>query len=178
VNVLENIVYELKQMCEVMERSSHSVHVPEPVAPRTPTRDSPSPSPRYPPAPPSIADEDEDEDLLHETLQNEIEFEQMPSDAPLPEEVAMDQPFFPEEEENAAPVMESAVAADTNDLQPGGVGSGVVSEISSFDSMTVKELRRLALQRGISGASDMPKKKLIAAIRATPTDAFSLDAHL
>ena len=76
-----------------------------------------------------------------------------------------------------SPTHESLIS-NTNDLQPGGVGSGVVSEISSFDSMTLKELRRLAAQRGISGASDMPKKKLIAAIRDTPTDAFSLDAHL
>jgi orotate phosphoribosyltransferase len=61
-------------------------------------------------------------------------------------------------------------------LQPGGVGSGIKEVVipdtaakgSVLDSMTLKELRRLAEQKGISGSRTMRKPELIDAIRAQP----------
>jgi transcription termination factor Rho len=41
---------------------------------------------------------------------------------------------------------------------------------SVLDSMTLPELKRLAEQRGISGASKMRKQALIDAIRAAPVN--------
>jgi len=58
-----------------------------------------------------------------------------------------------------------------DDLQPGGVGSSLPLEVSSesapstLDSMTLKELRRLAEQRKIPGFSNMRKQALIDALR-------------
>jgi hypothetical protein len=72
--------------------------------------------------------------------------------------------------EEAAPV--------PDELQPGGVGSGVsdappLSETQKprgnvLDGMTLKELRRLGEQRNIPGASNMRKQALIEALRAEP----------
>jgi hypothetical protein len=61
-------------------------------------------------------------------------------------------------------------------LQPGGVGSGVKNiaipdssaKGSVLDSMTLKELRRLAEQKGVSGADKLRKPALIEAINALP----------
>lgn len=192
VNILENIVYELKQMFETqkspvpspdlfggLHAGSSRKEKDEEMRVEAPT----SPS-RYPPAPPSVVDLDDD--LLHESLQNEADAELTFTDGEEPlsiQEVEaplqLDEPVFRQEEIAPTDIQaETVVAQETQDLQPGGVGSGVVSEVSSLDSMTIKELRRLAAQRGIAGASDMPKKRLIAAIRATPSDAFTFDAHL
>lgn len=183
VNVLENIVYEMKQLCEGFGKAQHVSSIPEafPASNTLPSRDSPSP-PRYPPAPPSVLDEDED--LLHETLQHESEItSEMVEDTASSQlhDITLENeiPHMPDVPEDLPTIVESVDAVEaSDDLQPGGVGSGIVSEVSSLDSMTLKELRRLALQRGISGATDMSKKKLIAAIRAAPTDAFTLDAHM
>jgi hypothetical protein len=190
VNVLENIVYELKTMCS---------HPPD-IGPVDTS---------YPPAPPSVLGEDED--LLHETLSNEIyariDDVQVPASPmrdvlyeesressrgqiliPMMEEV-QDVPETSEKfieksneesngesnwESNEESVEESVEECVPNDLQPGGVGSGLnISSIqSSLDTMTLKELRRLAQQKGISGANDMKKKDVINAIRAVPIESF------
>ena len=60
----------------------------------------------------------------------------------------------------------------TDPLQPGGVGSGVMSVNSTLESMSIKELRRLGQQKGISNANELKKKELIAAIRAIPVGMF------
>jgi hypothetical protein len=90
-------------------------------------------------------------------------------------ELKLEEPFFHPVESN-------------DDLQPGGVGSGLkdvdaadittTSHVSSLDSMTVKELRRLAEQRGIENAVDLRKKELIAKLRAlaAPPTQSVLDA--
>jgi hypothetical protein len=58
-----------------------------------------------------------------------------------------------------------------DDLQPGGVSSGVsdvkemVAGAGMLEGMTLKELRRLAEQRGISGAASMKKAALVVALR-------------
>ena len=131
MNLLENIVYELKTICSA---PPHAVAAVEPHS--------------YPPAPSSVVEEEQlREEHLHEELLQEEELH------PLQRTVAP---------------MEEA-----DDLQPGGVGSGVEAPAESsnlLDSMTVKELRRLAEQRGIKGSSELKKKELLAELkRGVPT---------
>ncbi len=209
VNVLENIVYELKTLCSRPPEGG-------PIAPTN-----------YPPAPSSVLGEDED--LLHETLAAEVvapyaTIEEMDSVVHAPRTVA-----FTEVSAEAVEAVDAMVAADAEvttfeaaadaadaadataevvaadamaaepvvpdfsepvfdmghyvvegsataaaDLQPGGVGSGIVppSLQSSLEGMTLKELRRLAQQKSISGANEMKKRELIDAIRAIPIDSF------
>ncbi len=220
VNVLENIVYELKTLCTARgEEASVGGSV-------MPTQ--------YPPAPSSVLGEDED--LLHQTLQAEIQpvpmtppyspphspprsphlasgpfaiveevplndlplsaDEDIPVVAPAPvtanateEEGPMDmssadvvttasvesvaaaaEPIF----DMSSFIITSTKSAPEDELQPGGIGSGVVvpSIQSSLEGMTLKELRRLAQQKGISGANDMKKRELVEAIRAVPIESF------
>lgn len=119
MNLLENIVYELKTICT-----------------------APPPSPvehiSYPPAPSSVV---EDEELHEDLLQ---------------------------EEEAAHPLQRPPSPPVEDDLQPGGVGSGVETPPESsnlLESMTVKELRRLAEQRGIKGGAEMKKKELLVELK-------------
>ena len=191
VNVLENIVYELKTLY------SKQSELDGPVAPA-----------KYPPAPTSVIGE-EDEDLLRETLHAEEEYadsqaDMLPSASPTMvvsdvvdvlgqvaheievEEIVEQHPLMKPFEDTPA-AMESSqpeVAAYeetafeattmTGDLQPGGVGSGGIeyNSTSAFEAMSLKELRRLAQQKGISGVSEMKKKELIIAIRSTPIESF------
>ncbi len=163
VNALENIVYELKTLCSTRS---------EPVAPLVPVS--------YPPAPPSEIGE-EDADLLEETLRKEVDAEPEHDDIEtfagmqdngiegLPEHETR------EFEETTHPLMQSQqIPQDLDDLQPGGSANSVVapSFSSSLDSMSVKELRRLATQKGVSGAAEMKKKDLITAIRSIPMESF------
>lgn len=167
VNALENIVYELKTLCNARE-----------------TRDEkPLPVASYPPAPPSEIGE-EDADLLEETLRIEAEIPDVVNDIheipDIPDDIPEDTfetlentekeiTFEKSEKEDLHPLMQE----QEDDLQPGGVGSGVApSYTSSLDSMSVKELRRLAGQKGISGAAEMKKKELIVAIRSVPIESF------
>lgn len=209
VNVLENIVYELKTLCSRPPDSG-------PIAPTN-----------YPPAPPSVLGEDED--LLHQTLGGEVapyatveeiaEIAEIAENAPHTrptspvspwitaqistqasaqaqgvqdvqeiQEVQEEAPTFTQEVAEAAPDFSEpvfdmghyVVQGDAKekevaeDLQPGGVGSGVqVPSIqSSLEGMTLKELRRLAQQKSISGANEMKKRELIEAIRAVPIESF------
>jgi len=126
INLLENIVYELKTIC--------TSHPPSPVEPTS-----------YPPAPSSVIEEDEE--ILAELLEEEEESLHPLQRPPSP-------PVTPPSEED--------------DLQPGGVGSGIkeVTESTNIlETMTLKELRRLAEQRGIKGAAELKKKELLSQLK-------------
>jgi len=141
VNLLENIVFEIRS-------ELNKDNVPD-LMPAT-----------YPPAPASVLGEDED--LLHETLHAEVE-----STEELKEEEQT--LHYTDAEENAT--IHAMAESISDDLQPGGVGSGLEdaapSQGSVLESMTLKELRRLAEQRGINGTASMRKPALIATLRAT-----------
>jgi hypothetical protein len=165
VNALENIVYELKTLCSRQEQAP------------------PLPTVSYPPAPPSEIGE-EDADLLEESLRKEIEepmilqsvsedevdaIDTIEEEKPM-ETRTIEFDLEAKSEENLHPLMQEM---PEDDLQPGGVGSGTTtSYTSSLESMSVKELRRLAAQKGISGAGEMKKKDLITAIRSIPIESF------
>lgn len=154
MNLLENIVYELKTMAGPHEPSAPPTLRSESHA--TPSLDSPAADvPSYPPPPGSELGEDDD--LLHEQLHSAVS----PSGEP-------------------SPVNPKVEAGAGDDLQPGGVGSGLEVDGDSaspfaesqkprgnvLDGMTLKELRRLAEQRNIAGASTMRKQALIEALRS------------
>jgi hypothetical protein len=155
MNLLENIVYELKTMAEP-HGAPHS-SVPSGVPSGVPSLEVPvaqAAAPSYPPPPGSELGEDDD--LLHEQLHSAVS---------------------PGEE---SPLLPGASAAVPDDLQPGGVGSGLSVDGDSaspfsdtqkprgnvLDGMTLKELRRLAEQRNVAGASTMRKQALIEALRS------------
>lgn len=139
LNMLENIVYEMKTSLHGNAPEANDLN------PAT-----------YAPAPSSVLGEDED--IEHEELLSEVE----------------------ELDMNAAvEAVSEPVAADESipdALQPGGVGSGVKNIVvpdrsakgSVLDGMTLKELRRLAEQKGVSGSEKMRKQALVDAINALP----------
>ena len=115
----------------------------------------------YAPAPSSVLGDDED--IEHEELLSEVEESDIGTSV----------------EAVSEPVVADAIMADTtipDALQPGGVGSGVKNIVlpdssakgSVLDGMTLKELRRLAEQKGVSGTDKMRKQALIDAINAIP----------
>jgi len=134
-------------------------------------------APVYAPAPGSVMSDDDAEilnDDLHMSLnESSSEFAPIKQDSPLLE-VSDSSNVFP----IIPPVDAGSSVSDhvdlvADDLQPGGVGSGISESVktgsSAYDSMTLKELRRLAENRGITGAKDMRKQALIDALRNAPT---------
>jgi hypothetical protein len=156
INLLENIVYEMKEL--YTNRTSF-------VGPPAEIKHT-----KYsPPEPEHISDETIHKNLISEMQMEDEEagVEKVETIAQLivnsdeevnNEELNIEHPFFPPVESH-------------DDLQPGGVGYGLKlqessEQTTSLDGMTVKELRRLAEQRGIENASEYRKKELIAKLRA------------
>ena len=162
MNLLENIVYELKTLIDRGSSDPSTSPSTGPSSPPPPGRtDAGGPSAAA--EPPSYPDFGEDDELLHEQLHSDTQ-RLSPSatatrDAPLVTKVPFEE--VPDE------------------LQPGGVGSGLPSVEADvpfsdntkpkgnvLDGMTLKELRRLAEQRSVAGASTMRKQALIDALRS------------
>jgi hypothetical protein len=154
MNLLENIVYELKTLIDRGPSPSQLANGSAAAAglgQATESEKAAAAPPSYPPPPGS--EFGEDDDLLHEQLHSATQ------------------------SSTQEPVMNVKEVPD--ELQPGGVGSGLpsVEPDASFsdntkpksnvlDGMTLKELRRLAEQRSIAGASTMRKQALIDALRS------------
>jgi hypothetical protein len=190
VNVLENIVYELKTLCSKEEPtyapppSDLELHetLQKEIAPYATVEelDAPMPSPASrpvsrPASPVFQMEEPVFAALTAQTAQAAHAAQAMPEVREVPE--VPEVPEFVEPEQEPIFNMDRFVRevdVEAEDLQPGGVGSGVVAPPiqSSLDTMTIKELRRLAQQKGISGANDMKKKEIIEAIRAVPIESF------
>jgi len=154
LNLLNNIVFEMRAQ---MNKES----VPDAYVPPT----------SYPPAPSS--EMGDDEDLLHEELHAEVSAAAASASASV-EAVVEEQPLVVPQPvlsdvSQGTPIDELAESLN-NDLQPGGVGSGVKEIINSsvLESMTIKELRRLAEQRGIQASSSVKKPALISMLREAP----------
>ena len=162
LNMLENIVYELK---------THLDTIPA-MGPTPPgmTLGGSSQEPKYAPAPGSELGEDED--LLHEELTEEAS---AAAPAAAVEEMGGE---ILSESLDEMPAASLALHA-SDDLQPGGVGSGIPemeadapapaataeSKASVLDSMAISELRRLAEQKGLAVNTKMRKQQLIEMIR-------------
>jgi hypothetical protein len=151
LNLLENIVYEMKT----------TLHASIPDELKIPTSSSVPPSPKtiqqqeqsfY--APPPGSELGEDEDLVFEQLMHSEDVEV---------------PLMDNENAQAPMPFEESVA---DDLQPGGIGSGIkdiavpdMNHNSVLENMTLKELKRLAEQKGIQGVKHLRKTELIEALR-------------
>jgi hypothetical protein len=119
----------------------------------------PSPSGAAPEAPlPSYEPPSEDDEGLHEDLHSDLSPVEESSSGTV---------------EPIANSVAGATVSLSDDLQPGGVGSGLDelmtpdSKIkpSALEAMTLKELRRLAEQRNVPNASTLRKQALIEALR-------------
>ena len=160
LNLLENIVYEMK-----MALSTGSPPPAVDLSSSNPTT--------YAPAPGSVMSDD-DADMLNNDLQGTLSpLDESPlvQDSPVLEVRNDAIPVFTMPENNESPVKEVKTETVNDDLQPGGVGSGLPEAKtgpSAYDAMTLKELRKLAENRAISGAKDMRKQALIDALRNTP----------
>jgi hypothetical protein len=167
LSLLENIVYEMKM----------ALSTGPPLG--APAADVPTATtgvPVYAPAPGSVMSDD-DAELLNDDLHGALSggdaaaFVPVSQDSPVLEVSESSMYSKPADEPAAAPV-DNTPAPVSDDLQPGGVGSGVPevkAGTNPYDSMKLTELRRLAESRGISGAKDMRKQALIDALRNAPT---------
>ena len=177
LSLLENIVYEMKMaLSKAPPAADNSADFG--IAGNTG-------STSYAPAPGSVMSDDDAEllnDDLHVTLgggsgssgseEQASSFVPVSQDSPVLQ--VSEQPLYSKPADDApadvSPVDLAPVAA-SDDLQPGGVGSGVPevkTGSGAYDNMKLTELRRLAENRGISGAKEMRKQALIDALRNAP----------
>lgn len=167
LNLLENIVYEMKTTLNAQASAPDAVDavLSNVAAAKGPdVLGAVTEEASYPPPPGSELGEDED--LLHEELSAEAS-----ADAPaeVPQMFTM-----PEAEDNT----------EMEDLQPGGVGSGIQEEVHAdssaksnvLDGMTRAQLKRLAEQRGIAVKATMSRQAMIEAIRVAPISS-PFDTH-
>jgi hypothetical protein len=154
LSLLENIVYEMKASLPPAWGSGdlHPGAFGQQVPPAEPTPTE-GPTSTYAPAPGSVMS-DEDVDILHEDLSRDV----VPAAHSSP--ILEITPEFGVEEKVS------------DDLQPGGVGSGLEDQggrnATTYDNMTRKELVRLAETRGIAVGPNMRKQALIDALKAMP----------
>jgi hypothetical protein len=107
---------------------------------------------------PSYEPPSDEDDSLHEDLHSDLSPVEESSSGTV---------------EPVANSVAGATVSLSDDLQPGGVGSGLDelmtpdSKIkpSALEAMTLKELRRLAEQRNVANASTLRKQALIEALR-------------
>lgn len=135
VNLLENIVYEMKTTMSALPEQGIERSEPVDAGVLSPAT--------YAPAPSSVLGEDED--LLHEELHNDVVT--VDSLAQVPSELEDLQPG------GVGSSIKEIVLPDTSEKG------------STLDGMTLKELKRLAEHKKIPGASTMRKQALIDAIR-------------
>lgn len=174
LNLLDNIVFEIKTQI-------HNDRSPPPLAGGVelpPTVNEPNGGSKYPPAPSSELGDDED--LLDEMIEDDFEVHESSVNSPT---LKINDDLMTESSTQAAvpaPVDLSKDISEDDDmdlavaLQPGGVGSGIQdvpeADVSAkgnvLEGMTLKELQRLAEQKGIHVARSMRKPALIEAIRA------------
>lgn len=163
LNLLENIVFEIKTQIQKSDPPP-GLGSPNMVISNV---DDDSGS-KYPPAPSSELGEDED--LLNE----ELDFEEVSGAGASPSSptLKISDDLTPDVAEADVPVMDDHAELSAA-LQPGGVGSGIQDAPESdtsakgsvLEGMTLKELQRLAEQKGIN-TTRMRKPQLIEAIRS------------
>jgi hypothetical protein len=159
MNLLENIVFEMKTQLGHLASAPDSYNQPMAGFGGAGSDDVDA-VPAYAPAPESVASEDDLHQELHEQV-NDLDSDdgvEIISSGPL-EPIPMD-----------TTVADVPASMPADDLQPGGVGSGVektspANSSNALDVMTLKELRRLGEQRGIASATHLRKQALIDALR-------------
>jgi len=187
VQLLENAVFELRGM---LQRGGG----PDIEDGRVPDQ-GPGQGPGVGPGPLPTSPEESDSDAPPGSMYNDLSDDDwkeeapktpvIPSSTPLEslEEVALDlQPGgriegvadTPGSESEAAPVSHISSSANETEqfrelfMAPAASATAApsTSDISSLDGMPVKDLRRLAEQRGIPNASELRKKEILSALKA------------
>jgi hypothetical protein len=163
MNLLENIVFEMKTQLGHLASAPDSYNQPMTGFGGAGAENNDS-VPAYAPAPESVASEED----LHQELHEQVNDMDNNDDV----EIISSGPLEPIPMDTTVSDVPAPMPAD--DLQPGGVGSGVeqtspASSSNALDGMTLKELRRLGEQRGISGAAHLRKQALIDALRNAAT---------
>lgn len=172
VNLLENIVYEMKT---TLNASGGSVPAAPNGLPSNGMIESFEKMMDEDDGVDATDDEQEETNILHAELSKELE-------APMKPLEFMESTSIQELSDSDLGTMD-ATAVD-EDLQPGGVGSGIEAPVeadmnakgSVLDGMTVKELRRLAEQKGITVNANIRKPQLIEAIRGLQSEKNSVNA--
>jgi hypothetical protein len=120
-----------------------------------------------------VADEDLHDDLMVEELGVDSS---SPRSSTLDEFVigAQQEPVaqLPPVDFNTDDVESALLSGGGEDLQPGGAATTAppaATATSMLEGMTLKELRRLAEQKGVTGAKHLKKHELIEAIRGSKT---------
>ena len=154
LNLLENIVYEMKTSLNtaggidsVLAAAGTGLECPAPAPAHNAEKETYA-------APPSMDGLDADD------FETEAALEELRAAAPAPAQ--------PEMKFHMESVPEETVGSEG--LQPGGIlDVPETNKATLLDSMTLKELKNLAEQKGISGAKGMRKQELIDAIRSSKT---------
>ena len=187
LNLLENIVYEMKSALPSSPDNGVGAALSAAAAAAAAAAASTSnaATPAVYSAPIDLGDLDDD--LLHDDLSDEfatlhhapMTLSSPPSPSKKVEAVAADDDI---QEEHKVPggtygflTEDIGVGGSSeDDLQPGGIGSGIqgpdepdaTAKGAVLDGMTLKELRRLAEQKGLNLPKSARKQELIDAIRA------------
>ena len=173
LNLLENIVFEIKTQ---IQKGNDPPQILSPnMVNETEVGAEVGAGSKYPPAPSSELGDDED--LLNEELDEFEEIAPALSSSPtlkISDDAVPDAPRLPDVDAHTQDIVNDSDHAElATALQPGGVGSGIqdVPEADSsakgsvLEGMTLKELQRLAEQKGIN-TTRLRKPQLIEAIRA------------
>ena len=170
LNLLENVVYEMKTLVANLpgqggggggDGGSAPHFTAEPEYPPPVDNDT---APPYAPPPESVA--------------GDIEAERMASEVEFPDFAGEKRYSEPAEEPVVEQTPVSRVNEENDDLQPGGLASAAVDTDakkrsaeteaaldSPLNSLSIKELRRMAEANNIPGASEMRKRDLVRVLR-------------
>jgi len=173
VNLLDNVVYEMKTLVSNLPGNTPSpppqftaqTEYPTPDTTQVPMMDGPA----YEPPPDSVAG-----DIDAERRASELEFDSFSGGV----QMQVKESYAPPEETVTIPVVEAPPPEEENisdDLRVGGLAApppavkkqttSDASIESPLNSLSIKELRRMAEANGIPGAAELRKKELITALR-------------
>jgi hypothetical protein len=178
VQLLENAVFELRGML-----ANKGPESPAPIMEVAPSAHNPSPAVVYK----DIKDDEEEEDWAPAVTPLESGSDLVPGgriDVPLltvvEEEVSLEQKLAErsQQETQFRDLFVPAISSPKTETVVTAVQQPPTQQLSSasLESMPVKDLRRLAEERGIAGAAEMRKKDILTALRSQiPTVERTID---
>ena len=183
VQLLENAVFELRGML-----ANNGDGHPVPLPPNSPTRHIQVNAASGGGDVEVIRTDDEDESWGDERMSTPLDALEVPTlevaddlqpggRAAPAAEASVDEESQSENFRRLFAVQEVADVVTSTSVAPSPASAPALSVVKtpeSLESMPVKELRRLAEQRGIAGAADMRKKEILAALRQQVTSIMSL----
>jgi hypothetical protein len=163
INLLENILLDLKMSSEVRDYTELPAHQMEEHS--TMTHDSPH-SPHSPPTTYSTYDENDSDDEVSSPVRPVSPASSVSSKRSVTEQHSgEDENDKDNEIEFYKSVIDSAVTEKVSQEEQSDSTEQKVNV--NYESMTIKELQALAKQRGISGATTMKKNSIIEALKTS-----------